>query len=113
VGQRRGLGVAAGSPRYVVRIEPDRNRVVVGSREEALRRACTVRRLNWIAGEPPSAFRAQVQVRYRHAPAAACVALGAEEKASVRFDVPQFGVAPGQVAAFYDGDELLGGGWIV
>ena len=113
VGQRKGLGLAMGRPLYVVRLDPERNEVVVGGREEAMSRGMRVTGLNWIAAaNPPSRFRALVRIRYNHEGGAADVKTGAGGVADVEFDEPQFAVAPGQVAAFYDGDELLGGGWI-
>lgn len=113
VGQRRGLGVAVGSPLYVVSIDAAANRVVVGTREESLRDSMTVSDLQWIAGAPPGrAFDAAVQIRHNHQAAPCRVELSDDGKAAVRFREPQFAVAPGQLAAFYEGDEVLGGGWI-
>ena len=113
VGQRRGLGLAVGEPRYVVALDAARNRVVVGRRAEALGATARVRDACWIAGRPPAdEFRAAVQIRYRHQAAPARVRVAPDARACVAFDEPQFAIAPGQLAAFYAGDELLGGGWI-
>jgi tRNA-specific 2-thiouridylase len=113
VGQRKGLGIAASSPRYVVRLDADRHQVVVGTYEEALSRRMMVDDLSWTAGVPPaSPFDAQVQIRYRHTPAEAGVLLGPGSSAVVEFAQPQFAVAPGQSAVFYRGDQVLGAGWI-
>lgn len=113
VGQRKGLGLALGRPVYVVALDPERNLVMVGDREEAMSLGMRVSGLNWIAAErPPSRFRALVRIRYNHDGGSADVRIGDRGVAEVEFDEPQFAVAPGQVAAFYDGDELLGGGWI-
>jgi tRNA-uridine 2-sulfurtransferase len=113
VGQRRGLGVAVGAPLYVVAIDAAANRVVVGTREQSLRDSMTVRDLSWIAGVPPACeFDAAVQIRHNHQAAPCRITLGDDGAAAVRFQEPQFAVAPGQLAAFYAGDEVLGGGWI-
>lgn len=111
IGQRKGLGIAAAHPLYVVRLDPVMNRVVVGSREDAVQGEALVRRVNWVSMDPPSEpFRAEVQVRYRTLPVPV---LGIPEDAdTVRlvFDEPQFGVTPGQAAVWYDGERVLGGG---
>jgi tRNA-specific 2-thiouridylase len=112
VGQRRGLGVAAPEPRYVVRIEPEAGRVVVGSAEEASRDRFTVREATWVAGEPPAGpVRVRVKVRHRHEgePGLVTATPGGAE---VTLERPVRGVAPGQAAVFYDGEEVLGGGRI-
>jgi tRNA-specific 2-thiouridylase len=112
IGQRRGLGVAAGVPLYVVRTEPATGTVVLGSAEECGSRALVAGELNWIGFDPPAGpFRAEVQVRYRHQAVPATVELAGDE-AHVRFDAPELAVAPGQGAALYHGERLLGGGWI-
>jgi tRNA-specific 2-thiouridylase len=114
VGQRRGLGIAAAEPRYVVRIEPASARVVVGTAAEASTARFAVREVSWVAGAPPSApVRARVRVRHRHAGEAGTVAPRAGGGAEVQLDAPVRGVAPGQAAVFYQGDEVLGGGRIV
>ncbi len=112
IGQRRGHGIASEKPLYVVAIEPERGLVVLGSRDECLARAMRVRELNWIGFDPPADdFRSAVQVRYRHEPAPCWVRVD-EHGARVSFDEPELSITPGQGAAFYDGDRLLGGGWI-
>jgi len=113
VGQRRGLRVAWSEPLYVVSLEPQRNRVVVGERRHVLRRAIVVGELNWIAfPHPPGPFRAHVRIRHRHRPAAALVSPLPDGRARVEFDEPQEAPAPGQAAVFYDGERVLGGGFI-
>jgi len=112
VGQRRGLGVAAGVPMYVVEVEPERGRVVLGTAEECASRALVATGMNWIGFDPPAgSFRAEVQVRYRHRAVPATVELDGAT-ARVSFDEPETAVAPGQGAALYHGERLLGGGWI-
>ena len=113
VGQRRGLGVAWREPLYVVALEPDENRVIVGEKEHVLRRECTVGELNWVGlAEPSAPFRAHVRIRHRHSPAAATVELIGGGRARVRFDEPQEAPTPGQAAVFYGGEVVLGGGFI-
>ena len=168
VGQRKGLRLAFGEPRYVVRIEADTRRVVIGARDDLARRELTASNANWLTenwgkmreegergeqggdrpndagqagdasppnsvGSPglstlaphpssliphpsppilPPAFRAQVKIRYRSRPYEATVEPLSAERFRVRFDEQCFGVAPGQAAVCYDGDRVLGGGWI-
>jgi len=113
VGQRRGLGASGPEPRYVVRLEPHGGRVVVGSAAEASRECFAVRQVSWVAGVPPAGPQElQVRVRHRHPGELGTVAPGAGE-AQVRLRRPVRGVAPGQAAVFYDGDEVVGGGRIV
>ena len=112
VGQRRGLGLAAPEPRYVVRLEPERARVVVGTAAAASRDAFEVPEPRWVAGAPPPGGReVLVQVRHRHEGERGTLTEG-EGGVAVRLARPVRGVAPGQAAVFYDGDEVLGGGRI-
>ena len=116
VGQRRGLGVAAGKPVYVTEIRAADRQVVVGSAQSLLRDAMEIRDANWIRFESLARpLRATVKIRYRAVPAWAEVRpLGdGGDRAQVVFDEPQRAVTPGQAAVFYDGDCVLGGGWIV
>ncbi len=113
VGQRRGLRVAAGEPLYVISTEPGQRRVVVGRGEELLRKRLTAREMNWISTPPIEApRRAQVKIRNRHAAAWASIAPAGEDRIEGVFDEPQRAVTPGQAAVLYDGDTVLGGGWI-
>ncbi len=113
IGQRRGLGVAATEPLYVMQLDPVMNRVVVGPRQEATQANCTLQRLNWVSiAEPSAPLRCQVRPRYRSAPVPATVVPLPERRAKLIFDEPQFGITPGQAAVFYEGDLLLGGGLI-
>ena len=113
IGQRKGLGLAAGIPLYVVDIDAGSSVVTVGPREQLERASFTASRVNWISGDTPSApVRADVRIRYRHREAAASLTPTGPESVEVTFDVPQSAVTPGQAAVFYDGDVVLGGGWI-
>jgi tRNA-uridine 2-sulfurtransferase len=109
VGQRKGL-VATGTPQYVVRIEPELNRVVIGS--DPMKSRFTVRDANWIAIEKPAEpIRCEVQIRNRFEPKPAVVSL-VEGEVTVEFDEPQRAITPGQGAVFYWDDVVVGGGWI-
>jgi len=111
VGQRKGLG-AAGRPQYVVRIEPNLNRIVVGSDADLHKTRFEVRNLNWIAIENTDRpFRCHVQIRHRFEPQPATVA-AQDGRVFVEFDAPQRAVTPGQAAVFYHEDVVVGGGWI-
>ncbi len=112
VGQRKGLGVAFGERRFVVRIEADTNRVVLGDRDELGRQDLTASNCNWLVDPPDDPpIRCLAQIRY-NAPAAAAEFTRTDNRLSVRFDEPQFAVAPGQAVVCYDDDRVLGGGWI-
>ncbi len=111
VGQRKGLGVALGERRYVLKIVPSANEVVLGEREGLLASGLRASRVNWLADAPSGPLACAVQVRYRHRPAAAVVE-AADGGAVVRFEEPQSAITPGQAAVFHDGTRILGGGWI-
>jgi tRNA-specific 2-thiouridylase len=113
VGQRRGLGLSGPNPLYVVAVEPLERRVTVGERAELARRDCRVVEPNWISrSELDAPARARVKIRSRHPEAAATLSPAADGSVRVEFDEPQFAVAPGQAAVFYQEDAVLGGGWI-
>jgi len=112
VGQRRGLGVALGWPAYVVRVDPETHTVVLGRREDLFESEMHVGLLNWLVDPPASEFHAEVQIRSTHRAAPAEVVPLEDGRAWVVFDQPQLAITPGQAAVFYDGDVVLGGGWI-
>jgi tRNA-specific 2-thiouridylase len=113
VGQRRGLGLAAPEPLYVVAIDAPRRRVVVGPVGGLLRREMTVARVNWIAADGRTGpLRVTVKIRSRAEEAPATLMPGADGAAHVAFDEPQRAITPGQAAVFYDGEVVVGGGWI-
>ncbi|MBL8658982.1 MAG: tRNA 2-thiouridine(34) synthase MnmA [Rhodospirillales bacterium] len=116
VGQRRGLGVATGEPMFVVRLEPDTARVVVGPHAALLRSELRLSEVNWLgdAAIPADGMRIEVKLRSSQPPVAATVRSDAMNPgaAAVELETPQVGVAPGQACVFYDGERVLGGGWI-
>lgn len=113
VGQRKGLGFGAGRRRYVLRIIPDTNEVIVGDRDELRTTGLHAARVNWLTASPPAGpVACQVKIRYHHEPAEAVVQPLTAGFARVTFTEPQSAVAPGQAVVFYDGPRVLGGGWI-
>jgi tRNA-specific 2-thiouridylase len=112
VGQRKGLGVAAGRKRFVLEIVPETNTVVVGDPEDLLASGLVASRINWLADTPSETFACTAKIRYRHAGVAAIVRTAADGGAELQFEEPQPAVTPGQAVAFYDGTRVLGGGWI-
>ena len=117
VGQRKGLGVATGSPLYVIQIKNDTRQVVVGKDEELYSRTLRARRVNLIStAELRQPMRVAVKIRHKHQPAPAiiepAVESAAPDEVRVTFDEPQRAITPGQAAVFYDGDIVVGGGWI-
>jgi tRNA-specific 2-thiouridylase len=112
VGQRKGLGFAAGARRYVLEIVPSRNEVIVGPREELFAAECWASSVNWLCDPPIEALSCSARIRYHHPPAAATVTPLPGEGAHVVFDEPQSAITPGQAVVFYDGERVLGGGWI-
>jgi tRNA-specific 2-thiouridylase len=113
VGQRKGLGFAAGRRRYVLEIVPATHEVVLGDREELLAPGLVASRVNWLLDEPPPApLPCRAKIRYRHAAAPATVTALPDGGARVEFAEPQSAVTPGQAVVFYDGPRVLGGGWI-
>ena len=112
VGQRRGINRPAARPYYVVRLDPARNCLVVGSKEDLLAAACRVVDINWIIAPPHAVRRVSTRVRYRTREAPSILTPLDEGSALVAFDAPQPAVTPGQAAVFYDDDEVLGAGFI-
>jgi len=114
VGQRKGLGIAAGEPLYVIATEPESRRVVVGRAEELFRARLSARQVNWVSIPGLTApRRARVRIRHKHVAAPATLHPTPDPtRVEVHFDEPQRAVTPGQAAVFYDGELVLGGGWI-
>jgi tRNA-uridine 2-sulfurtransferase len=113
IGQRKGLGFATGKPMYVLAIDREKNRVIVGDDESLRSTTCEVEDVNWLAlANPTQPVRASVKIRHKHVPAAATVAPIDSSRARITFDHPQRAITPGQAAVFYDGDNVLGGAWI-
>lgn len=113
VGQRKGLGFAAGKPLYVLSLDPQNNRVIVGDDQSLRTAAFEIENVNWISiAEPAQPVRANVKIRHQHPSAPATLTSLPGNRARVVFDSPQRAVTPGQAAIFYDGDLVLGGGWI-
>jgi tRNA-specific 2-thiouridylase len=113
IGQRKGLGVIAAEPMYVIALNPYRNALVIGSAQELGKSTLTAGRVNWIAGvSPGSAFRAEVKIRYKAKAVGALVTPLHNERVHIEFDAPMRDITPGQGAVIYDGDQVLGGGII-
>jgi len=112
IGQRRSLGVPGPEPYYVLALDVDSNRVVIGPKEQTYTQTMTVRDLNWAYRPDREHLQAMIQIRYRHRPAPARVTLLDDNRVRVDFDQAQSAVTPGQAAVVYDRDVLLGGGWI-
>jgi tRNA-specific 2-thiouridylase len=111
IGQRKGLGVALGEPYFVVSIDADSRRVTIGPEETLYADGLEASDVNWLIDPPATGFRCEAKIRY-NGPAAAATAEPTEEGFRLTFDDPRKGVAPGQAAVLYDGDRVLGGGWI-
>lgn len=112
IGQRKGLGIALGEPRFVVRLEADTNRVVLGTKDELARRELSADRTNWLVEPGQQPQPCTVKIRYNAPPAAGTLTVLSGERLHIAFDEPQYGVAPGQAVVCYDGEQVLGGGWI-
>jgi len=114
VGQRKGLGFAAGKPLYVLAIEPEANRVIVGDDDSLRTTIFEVQNVNWISIAGPSQpIRATVKIRHKHEPAAATIEALTDSRARITFDSPQRAVTPGQAAVIYSNDVVLAGSWIL
>ena len=112
IGQRRKIGMAFGRPIYVVAKDPVANTITVGSREELLANGCLASQVNWLVDPPADPLPCTVRIRYNSEPVPATAVMVGEDRLEVRFESPQISVAPGQAAVCYDGDLVLGGGWI-
>jgi tRNA-specific 2-thiouridylase len=113
IGQRKGLGFAAGKPLYVLAIDRESNRVVVGDDESLRATTCEVQDVNWIAHQVSSKpLRAAVKIRHKHVPAEATITPLDDTHARIEFDAPQRAITSGQGAVFYDNERVLAGGWI-
>ena len=114
IGQRKGLGVGTGEPLYVIRLEPQTRRVVVGPREALARGRVSLRDVNWLGDTPPAPAGEAVTVKLRSTSRLlpASLRMAGDGRAEVRLDSPEYGVAPGQACVFYRGERVLGGGWI-
>ncbi|MDP3920038.1 MAG: tRNA 2-thiouridine(34) synthase MnmA [Candidatus Omnitrophota bacterium] len=112
-GQRRGLGIPHSERLYVVEIDPKKNEVIVGTKEEVFDVTCTVRRMNWfLPPEGDAPIRAHVKIRSQHQKALATLTVGDDGAVEVHFDDAQDAITPGQAAVFYDDTKVIGGGWI-
>jgi tRNA-specific 2-thiouridylase len=113
IGQRKGLGLSKGIPLYVVKIDPDENRLVVGEKGELGRTSLAASRMNWISGEVPRApMRVAAQIRHRHTEAIGTLTPIDDDRAAFEFDEAQQAVTPGQAVVFYAADAVVAGGWI-
>jgi len=113
VGQRKGLGLSSAAPLYVIQLDAESGRVTVGPREALDRRTLTAGSVNWIAGAAPAGWvTASAQIRHRHRAAPGQVRALPDARAELVFDTPQPAITPGQAVVFYDGESVLGGGWI-
>jgi tRNA-specific 2-thiouridylase len=114
IGQRKGLGISSPRPLYVVQLDPQANRVIVGDDTQLDRDAFSVDRCNWIPfANPPESLEVTARIRYNHPGVPATVTAFAGGKAKVRLHTPQRAVTPGQAAVFYQDDLVVGGGWIL
>ena len=112
VGQRKGLGLSAGAPLYVLELRPAERQVVVGPKASLERTTLTASGVNWIVDTPADRLRVTAQIRHRHQPAPAVVRSIGDARAQLVFDAPQIAITPGQAVVFYDRDVVVGGGWI-
>jgi tRNA-specific 2-thiouridylase len=114
IGQRKGVGVALGHPIYVVDIDAEANRVTLGDKSQLAREGLIARQVNFLSSRPRQAGTMQclAKIRYNHQPVAATLKVTGDDEFELRFDQPQTAVTPGQAAVLYDGEIVLGGGWI-
>jgi tRNA-specific 2-thiouridylase len=113
IGQRHGLGIGSREPLYVCQIRPETNEIVVGPREVLFAETLTAEDFNWIEALPgKKKIRVQAQIRYRHEQADGTLAIISPNLVQLEFDQPQWAITPGQALVCYDGEKVLGGGWI-
>lgn len=115
VGQRKGLGMSGRDPLYVLEIRGDKKQVVVGKAEDLMSREMRVKQMNWVSvASLDGPMRVQAKIRHKHEPAWAIITPADDDPSTVisTFDAPQRAITPGQAAVFYEGDEVVGGGWI-
>lgn len=112
VGQRRGLGTPAREPYYVLKIQPECNRIVIGPKKELYSQGLRARGMNWLIDPPKRELQVTAVIRYRHPGVEAVLTTKNTNRVEVIFATPQAAVTPGQVVAFYDDNRLLGGAWI-
>jgi tRNA-specific 2-thiouridylase len=113
IGQRRGLALAMGYPIYVTHLDPDRNAVTVGGKDQLQHVGLEADRLNWLSDPPTASRRVEIKIRHQHTPASGELVVTGNDGVRATFDEPQLAVTPGQAAVFYGADDLvLGGGWI-
>jgi tRNA-specific 2-thiouridylase len=113
VGQRRGLGLAWPEPLYVIRVEAERNALIVGERSHLAAFRLEAAGVQWIWPPPEKPLSCRCRIRYRHREAEALVSPQGADRVVVEFLEPQYGITPGQAAVFYQGEYVMGGGWIV
>lgn len=113
VGQRKGLGLSAGEPLYVIAVEPEGDAIVVGRKAEVYSRELVASELNWIAiTRPEQPIKVKAKIRYQHQEAAAVLTPRGKDSVHIKFAEPQMAISPGQAVVFYDGDTVIGGGTI-
>ena len=112
IGQRKGLGVALGEPRFVVRIEPETRRIIIGEKSDLARAELTAHQTNWLTTPPVDPFPCCAQIRYNGSAQPAIAHPLPENRMRITFNEPTYGVAPGQAVVCYTDNQVLGGGWI-
>ena len=113
IGQRKGIGIPGPTPYYVIHLDKEQNRLVIGAKSELAATECRVTHINWIETVPPEKqITVQTRIRYRHREAESVLTLLDPQTATVRFSKAQYAITPGQAAVFYQGERVLGGGWI-
>ncbi len=112
VGQRRGLGIAAGRPLYVIKVDANNNRIVLGEETDLYHYALKADNMSWVNPPETDKMKVKAKIRYRHDENTATVKISDNNKAEIHFDAPQRAITPGQAIVLYNEEKLLGGGWI-